>query len=189
METILITGFEPFGGRKINASWEIVSRLPDEICGYKVEKLLVPVEFGTGASVILDKVRELHPAFLFMHGEAGGRTKVTPETKAVNIRKDAGKVRQDGPDEIMTCVPVKEIVSSIKDYPIEASTDAGTYVCNDVFYSALYELAGTDTVVSFTHVPYIEDDVKPVLALETALETVLQYIRQTVLNRRLRPLP
>ena len=180
MKTILITGFEPFGGRKINASWEIVKRLPDEICGFKVQKLQVPVEFGTGASMILDKVRELHPAFLFMHGEAGGRTKVTPETKAVNIRKDAGKVSQKGPDEIMASIPVKEIVSSMQDYPIEASSDAGTYVCNDVFYSALYELAGSDTVVSFTHVPYIEDDVKPVLALETALETVLQYIRLTI---------
>ena len=180
MKTILITGFEPFGGRKINASWEIVKRLPDEICGFKVHKLLVPVEFGIGASVILDKVRELRPAFLFMHGEAGGRTKVTPETKAVNIRKDAGKVLQDGPDEIMSRVPVKEIVSSMTDFPIEASTDAGTYVCNDVFYSALYELAESDTVVSFTHVPYIEDDVKPVLALETALETVLHYIRRTI---------
>ena len=180
MKTILITGFEPFGGRNTNASWEIVRRLPDEICGFKVVKLLVPVEFGTGASLILDKVNELHPAFLFMHGEAGGRTRVTPETRAVNIRKNAGKVRQDGPDEIMTHVPVKEIVSSMQNYPIEASADAGTYVCNDVFYSALYELDGTDTVVSFTHVPYFEDDVKPVLALETSLETVLQYIRRAI---------
>ena len=106
--------------------------------------------------------------------------KCTPETKAVNTRKDAGKVRQEGPDEIMASMPVKEIVSFMEDYPIEASTDAGTYVCNDVFYSALYELAESDTVVSFTHVPYIEDDVKPVLALETALETVLQYIRRTI---------
>lgn len=180
IKTILITGFEPFGGRKINASWEIVKRLPDEICGFKVQKLQVPVEFGTGASLILDRVRELHPAFLFMHGEAGGRTKVTPETKAVNIRKNEGKVRKNGPNEIITRIPVKEIVSSMQDYPIEASSDAGTYVCNDVFYSALYELAESDTVVSFTHVPYIEDDVKPVLALETALETVLQYIRRTI---------
>ncbi len=182
MKTILITGFEPFGGRKINASWEIVRRLPDEICGFKVEKLLVPVEFGIGASVILNRVEELRPAFLFMHGEAGGRSKVTPETRARNIRKEAGKVRQDGPDEIMTRVPVKEVLSSMKDYPIEASTDAGTYVCNDVFYSALYELAESDTVVSFTHVPYIEDDVKPVLALDIARRTVVEYIWQAILK-------
>ena len=44
MKKLLITGVEPFGGESINPSWEAVMRLPDEINGYKISKLLIPVD-------------------------------------------------------------------------------------------------------------------------------------------------
>ena len=34
------------------------------------------------------------------------------------------------------CCPTSQ--PSMKDYPIEASADAGTYVCNDLYYQILY---------------------------------------------------
>ena len=42
-KTILITGFQPFGGERVNPSFEAVKRLPDEIGGFRLVKLELPV--------------------------------------------------------------------------------------------------------------------------------------------------
>ena len=36
MKKVLITGFDPFGGEKINPTYEVVKLLPDEIGGAKL---------------------------------------------------------------------------------------------------------------------------------------------------------
>ncbi|MFC2376999.1 MAG: hypothetical protein ACFNLS_03465, partial [Lancefieldella sp.] len=43
VSTILVTGFQPFGGEKINPAWEAVRALPDTIAGANVVKLEIPV--------------------------------------------------------------------------------------------------------------------------------------------------
>ena len=48
MKKILITGFDPFGGEKINPAYEAVKLLPDQIAGAEVIKLEVPTVFGKG---------------------------------------------------------------------------------------------------------------------------------------------
>ena len=47
--TLLITGFEPFGGETVNPSWEAVKLLPDFIGPHRICKLQVPVVFGLAA--------------------------------------------------------------------------------------------------------------------------------------------
>lgn len=42
---ILVTGFDPFGGEKINPAIEAVKKLPDEIDGNQIIKLEVPTIF------------------------------------------------------------------------------------------------------------------------------------------------
>ena len=39
MKTLLITGFEPFGGETINPAWEAVKALPEQIGGWQLRKL------------------------------------------------------------------------------------------------------------------------------------------------------
>ena len=46
---LLITGFDPFGGDKINPSWEAVRLLPERIGEYDIVKLEIPTIFGVGA--------------------------------------------------------------------------------------------------------------------------------------------
>lgn len=45
MKTILVTGFGLFRDYKINASWEAVKLLPDEIDEFKLIKIEVPVVY------------------------------------------------------------------------------------------------------------------------------------------------
>lgn len=41
MKTLLITGFEPFGGETINPAWEAVKALPEQIGGWQLRKLQI----------------------------------------------------------------------------------------------------------------------------------------------------
>lgn len=159
MKRILITAFEPFGGRAVNTSAEVCRLLPDTLGGCPVEKVILPVVFRRAAETVL-----WHEAdFIFMLGEAGGRAAVTPELRAVNRRNaripdNAGsqprdeKIRDDGPEEYRTGIPAERIVQRMREdgYDIAVSGDAGTYVCNETFY-----LTGTGSRVpaAFIHVP------------------------------------
>ena len=71
---ILITGFEPFGGEKINTSAEVLRLLPETIAGAPVRKRLLPVVFGEAAETALGELALQGPAeAVFLLGEAGGR--------------------------------------------------------------------------------------------------------------------
>lgn len=49
MKTLLITGFEPFGGETINPAWEAVKALPEQIGGWQLRKLQIPTVFSLAA--------------------------------------------------------------------------------------------------------------------------------------------
>ena len=53
--TVLITGFEPFGGQSVNPSWEAVAALPDRVGQHNLVKLQLPVEYGEAARRVLEK--------------------------------------------------------------------------------------------------------------------------------------
>ena len=159
MKKILITAFEPFGGSTVNTSAVVLEKLPEEISGAKVEKALLPVVFGKAAEKALSYTADC----VFLLGEAGGRTAVTPELRGKNVRNaripdnegnepEGEKILADGPEEYRTVFPADAIVEEMKaeGYGIEVSGDAGTYVCNDTFY-----LAGVKSAVpvQFIHVP------------------------------------
>ena len=42
---VLVTGFDPFGGEKINPSIEAVKRLDDKIAGADIVKVEIPTVF------------------------------------------------------------------------------------------------------------------------------------------------
>ena len=164
---ILVTGFEPFGGQTVNASWEAVKRLPEEIGGFQVIKCQLPVVFGKAAAKALEEIRRTEAVLVFLTGEAGGREWVTPELLARNARVDLadneGYIPQEGeviveggPDVIRTGMHVEKIVGKMQDFPISVSENAGRYVCNDLFYLTLHAMQNTDVPVDFVHVPYTE---------------------------------
>ena len=52
---VLVTGFDPFGGEKINPSIEAVKRLPEELCGAKLIREEIPTCRVRG----MEKMKEL----------------------------------------------------------------------------------------------------------------------------------
>ena len=171
---ILVTGFEPFGGETLNASWEAVRLLPDDISGHRVERLLLPVEFGRSGDILCEEVGRLHPAMVLAVGEAGGRAHVCVERVALNLMRarmadnvgcapQGEPVVPGAPDAILSTLPVDACVEASRaaGVPTDASETAGLYVCNQLMFRLLHYVcgAGTQIPAGFVHVPYVAEQV------------------------------
>lgn len=186
MKRVLITGFEPFGGEEINPSWEAVSRLPDKINEYALTKLLIPVEFGRSAEIVIKTAEELQPEAILCIGQAGGRNAVTPELVGINLRyatipDNAGQQPKDEPiieggeNARFSTLPVREMASAIhaSGVPSQVSYSAGAYVCNEVLYALLARFKDSETRVGFIHIPYCtEQNKQPSMALEDVVKAL-----------------
>ena len=179
MKTLLITGFEPFGGASVNPAWEAVNALPERIGAYRLRKLRIPVEFGEGAALVLKEAERINPDVILSVGQAGGRKCVTPEMAALNLRfaripDNSGNSPEDVPivpegrEAYFATVPVRKMAEAIKaaGIPAEVSYSAGVYVCNDVLYTVLWHYSGTPVRAGFIHLPFLPEQGEPNLTLE-----------------------
>ena len=178
MGKILITGFDPFGGETINPAWEAVKSLPDQLGDFVLCKLQIPTIFGLAGEKVLAFAQQVQPDLILCIGQAGGRSAITPERIAVNIRDgkipdNAGfqpngePVDPTGPAAYFSTLPVAHLVAAINaaGVPSVASNSAGAFVCNDVLYTLLHHYAGTALRVGFIHVPYLPEQGNPSLPL------------------------
>lgn len=169
MKTVLLTGFEPFGGAAVNPSWEAV-RLLDGWSGdgFKVEVRLLPCVFGRAAEELLAFVDGLRPDVAIAVGLAGGRPEISIERIAINVddarlADNAGRqpidvpIAADGPAAYFTNLPIKAMVAAIRERGVKAgvSQTAGTFVCNHVFYALMHHLRGQSVKAGFIHVPFL----------------------------------
>lgn len=195
MKKLLITGFDPFGGERVNPSWEAVRMLPEKIGDYQLVKKQLPTVYGCAGETVLAAAEEVLPDTILCIGQAGGRSAVTPEVVAINLREariadNAGNQPQNlpvvsgGPAAYFSTVPVREMVSAIGEEGIPAalSYSAGTFVCNDVLYTLLHHYDETEVRVGFVHVPYIPEQAKegvpsmPLEEIARALEAAIAVL-------------
>jgi len=170
VKKLLITGFDPFGGEKVNPSWEAVKRLPDTIGGYELIKLQLPTVFGRAAETLLEKAAACGPDAIISLAHAGGRKGITPEVVGINLR-EAGIPDNQGnqpvnepvvpgsPAAYFATLPVRDMVAAMKEagLPCGLSYSAGAFVCNDVLYTVLNHYQGTKVQAGFIHVPFLPE--------------------------------
>lgn len=201
MKTVLITGFEPFGGEQVNPSWEVVSQLDNAIiAGCRVVARQLPCVFGESLSVLNSAIDTLSPSLVLAIGQAGGRTDITVERVAINVddaRIPDNKGQQPvdepivagGPAAWFSTLPIKAMVAAMREagVPASVSQTAGTFVCNHVMYGLLHKLSVIAEVKGgFIHIPYLPQQAAAHpgapsmaaetvrLALEVAIATALQ---------------
>ena len=196
MKTVLITGFEPFGGESVNPSWEVVSSLDNAIIGgCRVIARQLPCVFGESLAVLNAAIDALSPSLVLAVGQAGGRTDITVERVAINV--DDARIADnqgqqpvdvpivvDGPAAWFSSLPIKAMVMAMRNAGIPASVSqtAGTFVCNHVMYGLLHKLRDAPAVKGgFIHIPYLPQQAAqhpgaPSMAAETvrrALEVAI----------------
>ena len=151
MKNIVVTYFEPFGGRTTNASKEVVSLLRN----FKIKQL--PVSWDNVIPLI-DEILNDEPDYLFLVGEAGSYKEIIMEKTAHNIAHgidNCGKTMEDvpitsgGPDTLNTKFDLSPL-------PYRISENAGRYLCNYTYYLALSK--AKNTKVLFVHLPYIDNN-------------------------------
>jgi len=188
---ILVTGFTPFGGEKINPSWEAVKRLPDRIGGAELVKREIPTEFDASGAALRELLAELRPDAVLCVGQYGGANCIRVERVAVNLRDariadNAGRQPADepvvlgGPDAYFATVPTRGIVDALreKNIPAQLSYSAGTFVCNNLLYCALHESAQSYPTLrcGFIHVPFLPEQTRDGSAPSMSLELMVKAL-------------
>lgn len=205
---VLITGFEPFGGEKVNPS-ELVARSLEGrlIAGRPLAVRVLPVETRNIAERLQRALDEYSPDLVIGIGQAAGRTAMALERVAVNMLDfeqpdNVGVMRRNdpivrgGPDARLSSLPFIEIVHAWTENGIPGyiSNSAGTYICNQALYEALglAENASQPILAGFVHLPYLPAQAAAVGAertpsmafdlmkrgIEILIETAVPWIEQ-----------
>ena len=166
---LILTGFEPFRGERINPSWEIARDLDgDVIGGLKIKSVRVPVGCARAARRITAAIVRYKPRAVVGLGEAGGRPAISLERIAINLADEKGAlgkvgdpgttpVVRGGPDAYFSRLPLSVIIRELdrKHIPASVSLTAGAYACNALMYAALHYLRRKPAVpCGFIHLPY-----------------------------------
>ena len=94
--TILVTGFEPFGGETVNASWEAAQKLEGWRHGAAVATARVlPCAYDASVKQLISAIETLRPDALLMTGQSARRGVVCVERFAHNL-DDASAPDNDG---------------------------------------------------------------------------------------------
>ncbi|SHH89379.1 pyroglutamyl-peptidase I . Cysteine peptidase. MEROPS family C15 [Caloranaerobacter azorensis DSM 13643] len=200
---VLITGFEPFGGEKINPALEAVKKLDDEIAGAKIIKAEIPTVFRKSIEELEKIIEREKPDITICVGQAGGRFDITIERVAINI--DDARIPDnegnqpidepiflDGLNAYFAKLPIKAMVKELREnkIPASVSNSAGTFVCNHIMYGLLYLIDKKYPAMrgGFIHVPFIPEQVidkrnTPSMSLDNITKGIGLAIKAAIENK------
>ena len=159
---ILTTSFEPFGGAVTNITQDILSALPSNIGKAEVIKQCLPVSFERAPIALRESITKHNPDMLLLLGQCPNGENIRLERFAMNMM-DSHKADNDGycpleepiyteaPLAYRTPIDIKTIAHYLHEdkLPVVVSNSAGLYVCNRIYYEALY----LQQNALFVHIP------------------------------------
>jgi pyroglutamyl-peptidase len=163
---LLLTGFEPFGGERVNPSWEVARRFERRtINGLEVRAMRLPVAIGPATRRVTDLIVKVKPRAVLGLGQAGGRPALSLERVAINLfSKDEARgggrsraVIAGAPDAYFARLPLDRMLDALRreGIPAALSVSAGAFVCNAVMYAGLHALRRSPSIpAGFIHLPY-----------------------------------
>lgn len=208
--TVLLTGFDPFGGDAINPSWLAAERLHGEsVAGHRIESVQLPTAFARAPHVLRNAIRRHRPALTLCIGQAGGRSAISLERVAINVidariaDNDGAQpvdapVTRGGPAAYFSTLPIKAMHADLgaARIPAEISQTAGTFVCNQVFYALMHALARMPAPRprgGFVHIPFVDEQIEhrpgqpsmPLDAIVAGLRIAIDTALRTRRDRRI----
>lgn len=178
MIRILMTGFEPFGGQKINPSWQAVQGVtaPE---GVELIRRELPVRWYDTSAAVQSLLKEIQPDAILLTGQAGGADRIRIERVGLNLR-DAGAADNAGvivrdtpvfegaPTAYFSTFAYKEILQALTGagLPAAFSFSAGAYLCNEALYTALHLMP--EARCGFIHLPFLPEQTEKHFSLPIA---------------------
>lgn len=197
---ILLTGFEPFGENTINPSQLLVESLPAQYQDISLVKSVLPVDHQQAPWVLKNLLQEHQPDAVLSFGLASGRVKIAIERLAVNLmdfsiadNSDAmvqnQPVIEQGPAAYFSTLPIYPMLAALNQagIPAEFSLSAGAYLCNQVFYFLLHQIATQNLKAraGFVHLPALPEQTarskKPIPSMSLELISKAAYLMITEL--------
>jgi len=209
LPTLLLTGFEPFGGDAVNPSELVAAALHGSVVEAGTRRARVvaqrlPCVFADARARLAATIDELHPVAVLALGLAAGRAGLSPERVAINlvdarIADNAGTQPRDepvvrgGPAAYFGTLPAKAMVAAMRaaGAPAELSLSAGSFVCNELFYGLMHHLAHAGPAGcrgGFMHLPLLPAQaagpagLRPSVALDVQVAAVAAALRAVLAN-------
>ncbi|HXW71551.1 MAG TPA: hypothetical protein VEK34_08930 [Methylocella sp.] len=174
---VLIVGFGRFPGVRDNPTARLIWSLSDHRArfarlGITIASAVLPVEYQ-GVLRELDKLASaLKPEIILLFGLAARRKAFIIEARAANrlstLRFDASRQRAPrraicpgGAHALQSTFPYRSIEAAYRHarLPVQASVNAGDYICNEALYFCLAR--GRAHAVGFIHVPGLARSDRP----------------------------
>jgi len=170
-DTILLTGFGPFPGVPDNASQRFVPKLAHlaarRFSAHRVVARILPTEWEKAPTRLKIHYDREHPKLVLHFGVSAKASSFVIEMLSRNVCRPAEDatgslprstvVAKGGPDTIATRLPAEEICTRLIRLKVPAvlSDDAGSYLCNSVYYRSLLfaEQGMHPAMVGFFHIP------------------------------------
>jgi pyroglutamyl-peptidase len=179
-QTILVTGFEPYGGRRINPAAEVARALDGTVVdGFAVIGAILPVSQRGLGERLEALLAELRPAIVISLGLAPGEPMIRLERFGLNlldfeipdndgIRLADAPIEANGSTAVRASLPLRAIEAALLEagIPARLSSTAGTYLCNATLYGLirLLEARLPTSLGGFIHLPYLPEQVAQLLA-------------------------
>ena len=196
-DTILLTGFEPFGGSRVNPSIEACRRLEGRTFnGYRVAVEAIPLRYAEVRPRLLESIESHSPSAVVCTGQSGSAT-INVERVAVNVADaripyNCGDKPRDrvivegGPAAYFTGLPYRRLLRALEEakVPCSLSNSAGTFGCNHVFYELMHHLSlsGVEMPAGFIHVPPLPEQVLEKKTASMSLDTIVRGLEAVLLE-------
>lgn len=180
MMKTLVTAFEPFGSDSFNNSLDILNKISIQCI-----KEILPVSYPDASVKVKKLIKEYQPDIIIHLGMAKSRKTLTIEQMAVNkltfsIPDNNGNllnqaIFENELDYIKNKIDFNNICNDpLFQDRLYLSNDAGTYICNYVYYTSLFNYP--DKYVSFIHIPCLNNECDFEFCLKT-IEDFINYMK------------
>jgi pyroglutamyl-peptidase len=180
LRPVLVTGFEPYGGRGSNPAYDAMTALDGrEIGGARVVGRALPVAIASLKVNTATLLEEISPSIVISLGLWPGESMIRLERVGINIADfeiadNEGAICCDlavsgnGSLARPASLPLRKIEEELlaAGIPVRLSSTAGTFLCNACLYSFLeaVEMQAHQILCGFIHVPYTPEQVAQLVA-------------------------
>jgi len=209
---ILVTGFEP-NDDGLNASQAVVESLIGDVpvalrpLGDHLHLAILPGNTHTVSVSLIALIEEHQPNFCVLVGQAPGRSKVTFERVATNLRdfmvadragnvETGSRIFAEAPAAYFSTLDALQLAKLLESAGIPAapSNNAGNHLCNQALFVALHYAATRDVPVKsvFMHIPllpsqvddrWVDHPTMPLAILRDAVTRTICYLADAPLMR------
>jgi len=180
MAKVLLTGFEPYGGRGGNPAYEVMNALDGRIIhGSTVVGRGLPVTLAGLRGRLQILIDEIQPSAVICLGLWPGEPIIRLERIGINIADyeiadNEGVLLRDTPVANSptagrwSTLPLRAIETALLQdgIPVRISATAGTFLCNACLFSLMDVIAvrGAAIPAGFIHIPYMPEQVAALLS-------------------------